>query len=199
MASLKQIDANRRNAQKSTGPTSPDGKARSSQNAVKHGLTSKEFFLKEGEEPEFSDFLAAFHDDLQPEGALEDDLFRQFTHAAWGLRRCRRLEVESAEGYEGDPLTFSDMDQLDRHIRRLERTYHRTLKELRALQTERTVRRLAANPNLQNEPNWPAESPLIPFPIVFRQLKTLPNPVGGGLQPAPDFSPAPNPDPPEAA
>ena len=193
MATLKQIEANRRNALQSTGPTSPDGKARSSQNAVKHGLSSNEFFLIDGEEPALEEFLAGFAADLQPDGALENELFRQLTHAAWGLRRARQLEVIVGDEEHADPLADSDaearMARLDRHSRRLERTFHRALKELRALQTERAYRQAAANQNGQNEPILPPASPLVSLPFVIRQLEKLP--------PAPP--PTPDPPPLEAA
>jgi len=45
----KQIEANRRNAERSTGPTTPEGKARSSQNAVKHGLTARRSVITVGD------------------------------------------------------------------------------------------------------------------------------------------------------
>ena len=51
MTSFKQIEANRRNALKSTGPRSEDGKQRASQNAVRHGLTA-ETVLEVVEDPE---------------------------------------------------------------------------------------------------------------------------------------------------
>jgi hypothetical protein len=51
MCSLKQLEANRRNAQRSTGPASPEGKATAAQNAVKHGLYTENLLL-EGEDPQ---------------------------------------------------------------------------------------------------------------------------------------------------
>ncbi len=58
MASHKQIDANRRNAARSTGPKSPEGKAIVSRNATRHGLTSSRAIILPDEDPqEFHDFL----------------------------------------------------------------------------------------------------------------------------------------------
>ena len=64
-ASESQIAANRANAQKSTGPRTAEGKARSSQNAVKHGLTAKEGPVLPGEDPaEFETFVEALFEDI---------------------------------------------------------------------------------------------------------------------------------------
>ena len=57
MASKKQIEANRRNAKKSTGPKTEEGKAKSSLNSLKHGLTSQRVWLDEEEEQEFRESM----------------------------------------------------------------------------------------------------------------------------------------------
>ena len=65
-ASESQLEANRLNAQRSTGPRTAEGKARSSQNAVRHGLTAKCPVLP-GEDPaEFAAFSEALFEDLTP-------------------------------------------------------------------------------------------------------------------------------------
>ena len=56
MTSKKQIEANRRNAKKSTGPKTEEGKAKSSMNALKHGLTSQRVWLNEEEKKDFHGF-----------------------------------------------------------------------------------------------------------------------------------------------
>ena len=70
MATQKQINANRRNAQKSTGPRTPEGKARVRFNALKHGMLAKSIILpgKENFESreEFDFLLQSLFDDLQP-------------------------------------------------------------------------------------------------------------------------------------
>jgi len=79
--------ANRRNAQKSTGPTTPKGKARSKMNAVKHGLLAKERLItvgELGEDPEaFGQLLAGLRNDYQPVGTLEEILVEKIAGYVW--------------------------------------------------------------------------------------------------------------------
>ncbi len=151
----------------STGPRTPEGKARSSQNARKHGLTAREVLVTEAEREEFADFLAAFQEDLRPEGMLEQDLFNQLVHAAWNLRRLRLYEAQA--GY--DPLLRSpeSAQKFHRYHARLERTYHRCLKELKALQTSRALREeiAAARPERPEPP---------PLTIIAEWTKRTPPP-----------------------
>ena len=84
MATPSQIIANQQNAQSSTGPSTPEGKARVSQNAIKHGLTSKHLIIREDEQDEFAAL----------QGAIETVTFHDLVHAAWNLHRLRRMEVE---------------------------------------------------------------------------------------------------------
>jgi len=144
MASAAQITANQANARRSTGPRTAEGKAASARNATSHGLSSADFVILAGQEEEFSNFIDALRNEIQPAGAIEHELFAQHAHAAWTLRRCRRAEVASqfhsvCKG--SDPLLTADMadrlKRIDLYARRVERTYQRTLKELQALQTNR--------------------------------------------------------------
>lgn len=74
--SLKKIEANRRNSQRSTGPISDEGKQRSRRNAVKHGILTSALLIKEGpnleDAGEFHELLSALEQDLVPEGTLEE-------------------------------------------------------------------------------------------------------------------------------
>jgi hypothetical protein len=93
MTSDKQIDANRKNALKSTGPKTPEGKDAVRLNALKHGLLSKETLLPgEGEEAlrELGQNLRA---ELQPAGELENLLVDRIISAYWRLRRLGRVEA----------------------------------------------------------------------------------------------------------
>ncbi|HET7108783.1 MAG TPA: hypothetical protein VFI38_18355, partial [Candidatus Acidoferrum sp.] len=94
MTSTARATANVANAQLSTGPRTEDGKARSSRNAVKHGLTSKHLVIAPGEEEEFAELHDSLFAQLAPEGPLEMGLFNMLVHAAWQLERFRALEAQ---------------------------------------------------------------------------------------------------------
>lgn len=90
----EKADISRRNAALSTGPRTPEGKAASSMNALKHGLTAETLVLP-SENPE--NFLAFAEDllaALVPVGALEEILAERVIMNAWRLRRALRAEVE---------------------------------------------------------------------------------------------------------
>ena len=73
MATSKQIEANRRNAQKSTGPRTPEGKAIVAQNALKHGFWSPEVVIKGEDAEEFEIFRAGLLEELAPAGRLDGE------------------------------------------------------------------------------------------------------------------------------
>ena len=113
-ASQSQLEANRLNAQKSTGPRTADGKARSSQNALKHGLSAK-YPASSGEDPaEFAAFSEALFEDLAPEGAIEAYLVQRFADIAWRLKRVPHFEaglmtyVAAHEAYIYDDGPYPD-------------------------------------------------------------------------------------------
>ncbi|MFN0166673.1 MAG: Uma2 family endonuclease [Bryobacteraceae bacterium] len=93
MATVAQINANRRNARKSTGPKTPAGKVRSAQNALLHGLTSRQIVLNTEDETAFQALYAEFVDEYQPADATERILVQQVAIAAWRLRRIQTLET----------------------------------------------------------------------------------------------------------
>jgi len=147
MATDAQVTANQANSQLSTGPRTEQGKARSSQNHLTHGLCSKQFIIPPGQQPDFDALMAELRDATKPLGAMEFDLFTQPAHASWKLRRCRLAEAElhTLSGIEGvDPLLAPAADPRQRTIQiyahRAERSYYRALKELKALQFIRVTK-----------------------------------------------------------
>lgn len=97
--SAKQIAANRRNAVKSTGPRTPQGRAVSRINALKHGILSRQVLVRSRVLQESETDLEALHlrfrENLQPEGPVEEMLVDQIVSAHWRLRRA--LAAESGE------------------------------------------------------------------------------------------------------
>ena len=93
MTTNARIKANRKNAKKSTGPRTEDGKARVAKNALKHGLLARDTVLP-GEDPaDFDRQLSALEADLQPANSLEFELVRQIADSQWRMRRLTRLET----------------------------------------------------------------------------------------------------------
>ena len=93
MATRRQLEANRRNAQKSPGPRTEAGRARSRLNALKHGLLSQEALLPEDDADALRELGESLKAELQPVGVLEDLLVDQITAAFWRLRRLGKVEV----------------------------------------------------------------------------------------------------------
>src|SRR5919106_368869 len=86
--------ASRRNGAKSRGPKSPEGKARSAQNALKHGLRAQKHMVLPGESTTaFEALEAALLEELAPEGALQTVLARRVVAAASRLERAEHLEA----------------------------------------------------------------------------------------------------------
>ena len=94
MTSDRQIAANQRNAQHSTGPITAAGKARSSQNAMTHGLLARQALLDDEDPERYHQFSAAFHDALQPQGGLEVHLVDRLANLAWRQQRFERIEAD---------------------------------------------------------------------------------------------------------
>ncbi len=93
MSSLKQIEANRRNALKSTGPTTPEGKERSRRNAVRHGLTAETVIAALENAEDYQAFEAAVISDYDVESAVERELVLRLASVLWRLRRATGIET----------------------------------------------------------------------------------------------------------
>ena len=94
MVSNKQLEANRKNALKSTGPNTVEGKLISSRNSIKHGLLAKDAVIESEDEDMFNDFRDCMMEDLDPSGPLETSLAERIIIGFWKLRRVTFLEKE---------------------------------------------------------------------------------------------------------
>ncbi|HEX4136910.1 MAG TPA: SEC-C metal-binding domain-containing protein [Bryobacteraceae bacterium] len=145
MATDAQIAANRANAQASTGPATAAGKANSSRNALSSGLFSQGDFVRPDEHEQYAEFCGAFTKDLAPQGAIELTLSAEIIHAAWRLRRCSAIEATLTPANGLDPIADEASEgrawrAVDRARAQATRTLHRTIAELRRIQTERQHR-----------------------------------------------------------
>ncbi|HEX4133230.1 MAG TPA: SEC-C domain-containing protein [Bryobacteraceae bacterium] len=145
MATDAQLAANRANAQASTGPATATGKANSSRNALSSGLFSQGDFVRTDEHEQYAEFCGAFTKDLAPQGAIELTLSAEIIHAAWRLRRCSAIEATLTPANGLDPIADEASEgrawrAVDRARAQATRTLHRTIAELRRIQTERQHR-----------------------------------------------------------
>jgi hypothetical protein len=93
MTSFRQIDANRRNARKSTGPATEKGKQRSRCNAVRHGLTAKTVIGALEDAEDYKAFEAAIIGDYDAQSAVERELVLRLASLLWRLRRATTIET----------------------------------------------------------------------------------------------------------
>lgn len=144
MATAAQTIANRANAAHSTGPRTPEGKARCAGNALRHGLTAAQLIVRDDERETFEDLRAGLLAELDPQGPVEILVFNDLLHAAWNLHRFRRIETEQAAAPDlpEDPAVRDLLDRLARYQSRTQRAFYRALGQLRKLQTDRALRTL---------------------------------------------------------
>jgi hypothetical protein len=94
MTSFRQIEANRRNALRSTGPTTEDGKRRSRQNAVRHGLCAETVVEILEDVDDYRGFEAAVIADYDARTAVERELVLRLASLLWRLRRATAIETD---------------------------------------------------------------------------------------------------------
>src|SRR3984957_13823059 len=187
MATKAQVDANRRNAQKSTGPKTPEGKDKSRRNALQHGLTAKTCMLEDEDPEALVDLLNEIREKFNPQDTDEDFLIERMAKARFKYNRIMPLEAaiynlrlsvdrtpkeitealgvngQRAWAYMRDANGGNALSKLARYETSLLREYDRSRQELEKLQKIR-----AANPAppantsaLRTEPDPPA-SPIPP-------------------------------------
>jgi hypothetical protein len=141
MTSLERIEANRRNATKSTGPRTLEGKAAVALNSQQHGLRSRGVLLKGESERELTDFAQGLRAQLAPDTELELFLVNRLVATAWRLRRVLSVESALFNG-ESSPIGMlrnglNKMQVLSRYEVALERSLFKALHELQRLQAAR--------------------------------------------------------------
>src|SRR6478752_3288336 len=92
MTSIRQLDANRRNARHSTGPVTEEGKKRSRRNAVRHGLTAETVIDALEDADDYSAFELSITADYDAQSATERELVLRLASLLWRLRRATTIE-----------------------------------------------------------------------------------------------------------
>src|SRR5215210_550979 len=93
MTSFKQIEPNRRNARRSTGPVTEDGKLQSRRNAVRHGLTAETVISALEDADDYQAFQAAIIADYDAQSAVERELVLRLASLLWRIRRATTMET----------------------------------------------------------------------------------------------------------
>jgi hypothetical protein len=102
MATELQILANRRNAQKSTGPRTPEGKAAVSQNAVKHGLLTRHDVISSESQADFNLYRQQMLAELAPVSPMESMLAERIVTLSWRLKRVCRIQNQAIDALNAD-------------------------------------------------------------------------------------------------
>lgn len=148
MTTQKQLEANQKNSLLSCGPKTKEGKEIVSQNAIKHGLFSKNIVAHDESIEEFQNLEAEFYRLFQPQGILETILLERVITAAWRLSRISKIEPLliklASQNWSGKDLTEIFDNYLGRRLAlmsryevTLERALFRALNELKSLQETR--------------------------------------------------------------
>lgn len=199
MATDRQIEANRLNAQKSTGPRTPEGKARSSMNALKTGIHARSLVIFDETVEELEALIAEYYAECAPATPQERFQVDALIVCEWYARRYSRAETGITEELGGIPIdiehkrtTVGDLTawqdrSLERVGRRLEatrRAFHAANKEWERLRRNRLAVEAAAEP--EPEP--------VPEPVVPPQPTQSEAPGHGiGFVPSPPASTPPPP------
>jgi hypothetical protein len=158
MTTPNRIETNRANAQHSTGPITPEGKQRSSLNALRHGLTGQVVVMPFEDLEAYKIHLKSFEEELNPKGPVEANLVQSLAETVWRINRVAVLEtnlhtlgLSTVTPYVGpnpqveDALSMAAalehqtkaLSNLSLHTQRLSRFYEKTLTQLQKLQATR--------------------------------------------------------------
>ena len=169
MSTNRQTEANRRNAAKSTGPTSVEGKAVSSMNALKSGIHAESSIIT-GEDPgQLAQLAETFYRDHQPQTAMERAQLDNVIRDTWLLTRFFRIDAEIVD-YEIEDGRYSEKDNragrafIDNstHQIRLQRRIDATRRS--QIQAYKEFQRLQADLRAQPPPPQPQQPPPQPQP-----------------------------------
>ena len=194
MATLQQIEANRRNALKSTGPKTPEGKAVVSLNSLRHGLRARTVVLPGENRQEFHRLCNDLEAEWQPQTRTEQFYLEQMAVSQWKLTRMEMGEADIFRQAAGAATQVPLLDRLWQCQCRLERSYARAQRELERLQNSRPHQvhepeeQAPASEESAPAPEWAVRAPkeAAPAPHPAADLSSA------ACIAAPDSQPTPN-------
>ena len=164
MATQKQLEANRQNALKSTGPKTEEGKQAVRFNALRHGLRAGTILLPGENLQKYWELCDEIGSEWQPQGRTELFFAEQMVAAQWKLRRMELCEHCLYRDSKNPTDELASLERLWQAQLRLERSFTRALHELERLQSARHKRViLQAGPNglIVHEPPEPSRVEVI--------------------------------------
>jgi hypothetical protein len=203
MSTLRQIEANRRNAQKSTGPTSVTGKAVSAMNALKTGIHAKSLVLPSEKLADLEQLIDEYYESHNPTTPETRSLVDDLIYGEWLKRRLRAAETQiwaydHQENYRPDPKyplgqtaasRGKAFAQLQWRIECTRRASRQALQDLQQLQAQ-------AAPAPVAEPVAKSAVESTPRPSVTPTPETTSREIGFVLHTPPSDAPAaPEPSP----
>jgi hypothetical protein len=190
--SEKRLAANRANGALSRGPITPEGKARSSQNAIKHGLQSNIVVLRNENKEAYQSVLQSYYDRFKPVDQVECGLIEEMVAAYWRTRRALAIEMNMMDnemdarptapteldrlsGAFGELATGPKMAVLQRYQTRLHRLHSRLIRDFIILRQA-----------------IPAAEDAVPLPLPELDAPLITTPDPEPPQPAPKNATLPN-------
>jgi hypothetical protein len=128
---------NRANSLHSTGPRTKPGKQRSSQNALRHGLTARTAVLPTEDPETYQRHIQQFLDEYAPATPTETQLVHEIANTAWRLNRIPLLEAALLSQAPNPQSLIPQLASLGLHGSRLSRQFQKALEQLNAIQEER--------------------------------------------------------------
>jgi hypothetical protein len=177
MSTAAQINANRQNAQHSTGPTSTTGRARSSQNSFRHGLASSQLIVPGESQADFEALLAGLISGHNPQSTIESILVHNMATHHWLKLRSIKLQSGALSDPESTPASINIYM---RYQVSNERGFWKCFDTLRKLQKER------AEAEPETEIGFVSQSTAKPAPVAAPAAEPTPE---SAPQPAPQTHP----------
>ena len=115
MTTESQILANRLNAQNSTGPRSPEGRAIVSKNSLTHGLTAAHNIISSESQADFDLYRDQILDELAPNSPMESMLAERIVNLSWRLKRASRIQNQAIDALS-TPDTTSPLTKLTQSL-----------------------------------------------------------------------------------